>query len=264
MEKTINYFDLKGINAFVTGASGHIGSKISLGLALHGANVFLNGRNRKDILKLHKYFKNNKLKSIPAIFDIRDEKKVKNFFSKNKTIGIIVNNAYEGETGNFDNYSKTKYKNAFNSGILALTNIVSEAKKTLINSSKKHGHASIINISSIYGSISPDPDIYKNTKLSNPPYYGVVKAGVEQFTRYAAVNLAKYNINVNSISPGAFPNEKIKNKNKKFIAKLKKKIPMRRIGTPKDIITSILFLASKDSAYVTGVNIKIDGGWSIW
>ena len=76
--------------------------------------------------------------------------------------------------------------------------------------------------------------------------------------------MAKYNINVNSISPGAFPNEKIKNKNKKFIAKLKKKIPMRRIGTPKDIITSILFLASKDSAYVTGVNIKIDGGWSIW
>ena len=76
--------------------------------------------------------------------------------------------------------------------------------KSLINSTKINGFASIINISSIYANFSPDPNIYNNTNLDNPPYYGVAKSGLQQLTKYAAVNLAKHNIRVNTISPDHF------------------------------------------------------------
>jgi NAD(P)-dependent dehydrogenase (short-subunit alcohol dehydrogenase family) len=258
------YFDFAGVNALITGSSGYLGTQISLCLAEHGANVFLNGRNKKKILNLNEVIKKKGFKSEPAIFDITNQIQVKNFFLKHKSIGIIINNAYEGKTGNFSSYSSINYKNSFQNNILSTANIINESKKSLIKSLKKNGFASIINISSIYGSLSPDPNIYKNTKLHNPPHYGVVKAGLQQLTKYAAVNLAKYKIRVNSISPGPFPNSLIRKKNPQFISKLKKKVPLNKIGKPEEINTAILFLSSKYSSFVTGINIPIDGGWSAW
>ena len=61
----------------------------------------------------------------------------------------------------------------------------------------------------MYGSIIPDPNIYQNTGLNNPPNYGVTKAALEHYGKFAAVNLAKYGIRVNTISPGPFPNKKV-------------------------------------------------------
>ena len=164
-------------------------------------------------MKLNDKLKKKGYKSQPAIFDITSQAQVKKFFLKNKSIGIIINNAYEGKTGNFSSFSPLNYKKAFQSNILSSANIINESKKSLVNSFKKNGYASIINVSSIYGNLSPDPNIYDNTKLDNPPHYGVVKAGLQQLTKYAAVNLAKYHIRVNSISPGPF-----------LIIKLKKNI----------------------------------------
>jgi NAD(P)-dependent dehydrogenase (short-subunit alcohol dehydrogenase family) len=264
MKSKKNYFNFSNVNALVTGSTGNLGLEISKCLAEHGANVFLNGRNKKKILKLNQEIKKKGHKSQPAIFDITNQNLVKKFFLKNKSIGIIVNNAYEGKTGNFQKFSSLNYKKAFESNILSTANIINESEKALINSLKKTGYASIINVSSIYGSFSPDPSIYDNTKLDNPPYYGVVKAGLQHLTRYAAINLAKHNIRVNSISPGPFPNNLIKKKYPKFINKLKKKVPIDRVGNPDEINTAILFLSSKYTSFVTGINIPIDGGWSAW
>ena len=116
----------------------------------------------------------------------------------------------------------------------------------------------------MYGSIIPDPNIYGKSGLDNPPYYGVSKAALEHYGKYASVNLAKYGIRVNTISPGPFPNKTIIKKYPKFIQNLKKKNPMYKIGAPKDIITSVLFLSSPYSSFITGSNIPIDGGWKLW
>jgi NAD(P)-dependent dehydrogenase (short-subunit alcohol dehydrogenase family) len=115
----------------------------------------------------------------------------------------------------------------------------------------------------MYGIVSPNPKNYSSKKDNNPTHYGSMKAALIQYTKYASVNLAKYNIRVNSISPGAFPNLPIK-KNKKFLSKLKKNIPLNRIGLPSDIKTSIIYLSSKNSSYVTGTNLIVDGGWTAW
>ena len=105
MKPKKNYFNFSNVNALVTGSTGNLGLEISMCLAEHGANVFLNGRNKKKILKLNQEIKKKGYKSQPAIFDITNQNLVKKFFLKNKSIGIIVNNAYEGKTGNFKKFS---------------------------------------------------------------------------------------------------------------------------------------------------------------
>ncbi len=256
----MNYFNLKGMNVLVTGAAGHLGSAISMGLAEYGAKVFLNGRDKKKLLILKKKINKINLSSEIAHFDIENFQEVENFFLKIKKLDILINNAYHGKTGTFESSSPSDYMESFNINILALSNLVNQSLPLLKNSK----NASIINISSMYGSIIPDPNLYENTGLNNPPHYGVAKAALEYYGRYASVNLAKYGIRVNTISPGPFPNKTVIKKFPQFIKRLKKKNPLNTIGKPRDIITSILFLSSPNSSFVTGSNIPIDGGWKLW
>ena len=256
----MNYFNLKGMNVLVTGAGGYMGTAISIGLAEYGAKVFLNGRDKKKLFKLKKKINASNLLAEIAHFDIENFNEVKNFFLKTKKLDILINNAYHGKTGTFESSSLNNYKESLNINVLALSNLVDQSLPFL----KKSKNPSIINISSMYGSIIPDPYLYKNTGLNNPPHYGVAKAALEHYSKYASVNLAKYGIRVNTISPGPFPNKNVIKKFPKFITRLKKKNPLNRIGKPEDIITSILFLASPNSSFVTGSNIPIDGGWKLW
>jgi len=263
--KHSKYFNFKGINAFVTGANGHLGKIMCEALAEHGAKVYLNGRDSKKINLMHKKFKMRGFKSEPVVIDILNFEKIKNFFSKKKIpFGIIINNAHHGKPSNFENSDLQNYNDAYNISVLAAANLINCAKKNLILSSKRNNTSSIVNISSMYGSVAPNPEIYGKSKLDNPPYYGAAKAALEQYSKYAAVNLAKYNIRVNTISPGPFPSPTIIKKNKNFIKNLKAKNPLKTIGKPKDLITSILFLCSANSNFITGINIPVDGGWKIW
>jgi len=263
--KHSKYFDFTGINAFVTGASGHLGTTMCEALAEHGAKVYLNGRNSKKINAMHKTFENKGLKSEPVVIDLLDFDKIKNFFLGNKKpFGIIINNAHHGKPSKFEHSDLQSYNEAYNISVLATANLINCAKKNLILASKNNNTSSVINISSMYGSIAPDPKIYGNSKLDNPPYYGAAKAALEQYSKYAAVNLAKFRIRVNTISPGPFPGPAIIKKNKNFIKNLRAKNPLNKIGKPKDLITSILFLSSNNSNFITGINIPVDGGWKIW
>ena len=81
-------------------------------------------------------------------------------------------------------------------------------------------------------------------------------------SKYLACNLNSKHIRVNSVSPGAFPNLKNKNKNK-FI-RLKNRIPLGRFGLPIEVAKPVIFLLSSDSSYITGTNLIIDGGWTSW
>lgn len=255
-----NYFDLSSLNALVTGAGGHLGSAIAVGLAEHGAHVYLNGRDKKKLIKLKQKIDNLKGKSTIAIFDLENKKQVQTFFKKIDKLDVLINNAYQGKQGNFEEFNISNYKEAFNINMLPLVNITKESLPKL----KMSKNASIINISSMYGTIVPDPKIYKNTGLDSPPHYGLVKAAIHHYTKFSSVNLAKYKIRVNSVSPGPFPNEMIIKRYPNFISRLKKKNPLNKIGRPKDIITSVLFLSSPNSSFITGTNIPVDGGWKIW
>ena len=121
--------------------------------------------------------------------------------------------------------------------------------------------SNIINIASIYGTISPDFKIYENDKKFNSEVYGASKAGLIQMTKYFATILAKNNIVVNSISPGGIKNNKTQTK--KFIKNYSKNVPRKRMAYLEDILEIIIFLIEMKEKYLTGQNIIVDGGLSL-
>ena len=260
-----NLFDLSGKIAIVTGPTGYLGPSISSALGEAGAEVYVAGRS-KD--KCH-ILANELSKSNDAIFhgtelDMTSQSSIKNCFKsiikKHDGIDILINNAFFSSQNNFEKISEKNWKE----GIDGTLNGVFRTTTEILPIMMKNKNGSIINISSIYGMVSPDPSVYKGTgQKGNPPDYGAGKAAIIQLTRYIACHYAKYGIRANTISPGAFPNQNVQ-KNKKMISNLIQKIPMGRIGKPEELKGIVIFLGSSASSYVTGQNFIIDGGWTAW
>ena len=115
----------------------------------------------------------------------------------------------------------------------------------------------------MYGMVSPDFSIYEEfPNFLNPPHYGAAKAAVIQLTKYFAHYLGTEDIQVNAVSPGAFPSEKVQ-ENNLFIKSLEKKTALKRIGQPSDLVGAFVFLSSNASDYITGHNLVVDGGWTV-
>ncbi|MBY5956511.1 SDR family oxidoreductase [Membranicola marinus] len=128
----------------------------------------------------------------------------------------------------------------------------------------EQGRGQIVLFSSMYGMVSPDPNMYLPPMKANPIEYGVGKAGIIQMTKYLAVLWGRTGVRVNCISPGPFPSEQVQAETPEFIDRLSNKVPLGRIGAPKEIAGPVLFLLSDASSFVTGHNLVVDGGWTAW
>ena len=124
---------------------------------------------------------------------------------------------------------------------------------------KKQGFGSLINMSSIYGLVGPDFTIYEGTDMTMPAAYAAIKGGLNNLTRYLASYYGVSQIRINTVSPGGI----LDNQPKSFIDNYNKKVPLKRMGSPKDIVSAVYFLLSDESGYITGHNLVVDGGWSI-
>jgi len=128
---------------------------------------------------------------------------------------------------------------------------------------KKHSSGSIINIGSYMGLLGPNPANYVDTdmfNIENPsPIYYYEKGGMVNFTRFAASVLGKNNIRVNCINPGGFQTS---NMQKPFIKHYNQNTMLGRLANDTDLKGIIVFLASDASAYITGTNIPVDGGYT--
>ena len=117
---------------------------------------------------------------------------------------------------------------------------------------------SIINMASIYGVVGNDLTMYENTSINTAAQYSAIKGGVINFTRYLASYFGRKGVRVNCISPGGI----FDNQDELFVSNYEKKVPLGRMGNPDDIAPVVSFLLSKDSKYITGQNIIVDGGWT--
>lgn len=108
--------------------------------------------------------------------------------------------------------------------------------------------------------MAPDFSIYQGTKMTMPVAYSAIKGGIITFTKYFATYYAKYNIRANVISPGGILN----GQDRAFLKKYAMKTPLNRMADPKDIVGAVIFLSSDASSYITGQNLIVDGGWSVW
>ncbi|MUM77809.1 SDR family oxidoreductase [Pseudodesulfovibrio sp. F-1] len=126
------------------------------------------------------------------------------------------------------------------------------------------GGGKIINIGSMYGTVSPDSRMYDHIDMSppflKPPAYGASKAALVNISNYLATHWAPYGIQVNTLSPGGV----FGGQDSTFKKKFAERVPMGRMAYPHELKGPLLFLASEASSYVTGVELVVDGGFTCW
>lgn len=256
-------FDLNRVSVLITGATGYLGKEMCLGLAEMGAKVLVNSRDLAKAQALVAELKSLGFQAEVAHFDVTIEETVRNFIDRYEgAINVIVNNAYSGNGGTIETSLQDNYVRAYEVTVTAASNLFVQCLPLLRDSVANIGYASVVNIASMYGSVSPDLNIYPSPAGSNPPFYGAAKAALIQWTKYGACEFGGEGIRFNSISPGPFPNKDLNSK--AFVEMLTSKVPMKRVGNADEIKGPVIFLASAGSSFINGANMPVDGGWTAW
>ncbi len=258
--------DLTGKVALVTGATGYLGIEMSRALGRAGATVLVNSRSTEKAEILADQLSNEGIKARSAAFDIRDDTALSAFADtlSGSPLHILVNNAYGGPGGTIKSSGLDDFQHAYDIVVVAAHRMLKALLPHLQRAQIESGDASVINIASMYGLVSPDLRVYPSPEGSNPPFYGAAKAALVQYSRYAACEFGVAGIRVNAVAPGPFPSLKVQKDQPEFVQKLATKVPMGRIGSAHEIGGPIVFLASSDSSFVTGSVLPVDGGWTSW
>jgi NAD(P)-dependent dehydrogenase (short-subunit alcohol dehydrogenase family) len=240
---------LKNKVFIVTGGSGLLGKEIIKNIQLNGGIAVNSDINVETCLDKRTH--RTDITSEESID--KTIKWVKEHFG---SIDGLVNNAYPRTKDwgtKFEDITYTSWQVnidiQMNSTFLFIQKIIPE----LIISS-----GSIINMASIYGVVGNDLTMYENTSINTPAQYSAIKGGIINFTRYLASYFGRKGVRVNCISPGGI----FDNQDELFVSNYEKKVPLGRMGNPDDIAPVVSFLLSKDSKYITGQNIIVDGGWT--
>ena len=249
----------------LTGPTSHLGIEILKNLVLK-YNVIGISRSASKLKYLIRK-SNKKGTYIPLDIDLAKEEnskiisqiKEKLIELKSRPVGL-VNNAFTSYPASSLTIDKQSVKDSAE-GLLGLQIRIAIEFANLI---KKDDLGSIVNITSIYGKVSPRPSMYETFEEINPILYGSLKAGLIQSTRYLSMVLAPRGIRVNSVSFGVFPSEEVQNNKPDFIKRLAANTHLKRIGNASEAAGVIEFLLSKSSSYITGADIPVDGGWTSW
>ncbi len=269
----MDLFDLTGDVAVVTGAQGKLGPIWVEALLDAGASVLALDRPGiavgAEFKRLAARFGPQRLTSASADACRRAELETA-LEQCRQTIGpptILVNNAgidappaadgkgYRLEEIPFETNLRILEVNA--AGLFLVTQVFAGAMA-------RAGRGTVINIGSLYASVSPDARLYdhipSDPPFLKPPAYGASKAAVVNLTKYLSAHLAPYGVRVNTLSPGGV----LGGQDPEFKRKFCERVPLGRMATAEDLRGPLLFLASRASAYVTGINLMVDGGFTVW
>ena len=263
---TRKLFDLTDKIAIVTGGYGLYGKNITMGLCEAGATVVIASRNVSKCVELAQELSKNGYSAVGMELDLGSVQSIDSFveavLEKFGRIDILVNNAVirkgmadlEDVTADGWNYAA----NINGTGLMQIS-------KQVVKAMKEKRSGCIINISSIQGVGGPNFPVYGSTGMSSPVNYTYDKWGMIGFTKWMANYYGKYNIRVNSISPGGYDPDGFKDESRKeFVDNYLRLTPLGRFADDDDIKGPIVFLASEAAKYVTGHNLMVDGGWTSW
>lgn len=259
--------DMRGKRALVTGASGCLGRVIADTLAELGADLVLVDRPGTDYATLIEALSRHPAINVEtADCDLEDQEQRNALFESvtagGKGLDVLVNNAaFVGTSGlqgwalPFKGQSVDTWRRAIEVNLTAVFDLCQKFTEPL----RKSGAGSIVNIGSIYGVLGPNWGLYEGTAMANPAAYAASKGGVIQLSRWLATTLGP-DIRVNCICPGGIA----RGQPAVFVERYEALTPLHRMATEDDFRGAIAYLSSGMSAYVTGQNLLVDGGWSAW
>lgn len=237
--------------AFVTGATRGIGKQIAITLAENGFDICLNYRKENDeLINTKKQIENNNVKCFTVQGDVSNfddcKKMTEEIIKEFGKIDVLVNNAGITKDTLLMRMSKEDFESVIDVNLVGTFNVT----KNVIPSMMKARSGKIINISSVVG-------ITGNAGQTN---YAASKAGIIGFTKSLAKEIGSRNIQVNAVAPGFIETQMTEVLNDTVKEEALKAIPLKRLGSTQDVANLVKFLASDDSAYITGQVINVDGG----
>ena len=248
-------YNLKNKTAIVTGAGKGLGRACAIALAEAGANLVIISRTKKDLDEVSKKIKKYKTKCKSYVCDITNYNEIKEIINKQAKIDILINNAGNNIP---EHFTKVKTKNMeylVKINTVATFNLAQLCALKMIKSKnrKKIGGA-IVNMSSQMGHVGgPIRSVYNMNKW-----------GLEGLTKGMSLDLAKYNIRVNTVCPTfvVTPMTKKFLKNKRFKRETLNNIPLGRFAEVSEVSSAVVFLASDAASMITGTSLLVDGGWT--
>ena len=264
-----NLFDLTGKTALITGGGGLLGPKHAEAIVEYGGKVILADWHEDRAKEKAELIGEN---ASYEYMDVTDKKSIQSVVDKYDKIDILINNAAKdpkvkkGGGLTPDSRFETMTEDYWKEGIDACINGTFLCSQIVSNKMLENGGGVILNISSDLGVISPDQRIYRQEGIDEdkqnvkPITYSAAKWAVVGMTRYLAVYFAQRGIRVNCLSPTGVYN----NHPEEFVKKLSNIIPMGRMADIDEYKGAIVFLCSDASSYMTGENLIIDGGKTVW
>jgi NAD(P)-dependent dehydrogenase (short-subunit alcohol dehydrogenase family) len=279
-DNILKKFDLTGKVAIVTGGPGLLGREFSRTLAEAGASVAVADINAEAVNQLATELIQAGYPCIGVATDVTQPESVKSLVDETLAnfgrLDILVNSAaldpkfdpqalaemakQGAVSGAFEDYPLEQWKTALEVNLTGMFLCCQAAVKPMLAQGKK---GSIVNICSTYGLVGPDQRIYRRDGQQTsykPAYYSVTKAGVLGLTHYLSAYYAGTEIRVNALTPGGVFN----NHDEQFLKAYTARTVMGRMANKDEMNGALLFLASDASSYMTGSNLVVDGGWTVW
>ena len=270
-------FSLEGKTAVLTGASGFLGRTFAEALLTNGARVIIIGRSERLRTQAEQWAQRFGADRVRALtIDMYDldafGRGLDQIAAEEERLDILINNAHElgpqtgfnVPEGSLENSTHDQWMRNLTGGVYWSVLSVQKIGKRMV--AAKSG--SIVNISTMYAVVAPNPQLYEGTNFSNPPGYSASKGALLSFTRYIASYWGPHGVRANAILPGPFSNTEDAGPNAVkagdfFIDRLKARTSLGRIGRPTELAGALIFLASDASSYVTGQGLVVDGGWTV-
>lgn len=267
----MNLFSLTGKVAVVTGALGLLGREHCKALCTAGANV---AAADLDEPECRSFAETLAEPSIGVYCDVTNKTSIieakDRILERFRRIDVLVNNAavndmFEDpkailEQSKFENYPLEIWQKSLDVNITGVFLCSQVFGRVMV----EQGSGSIVNIASTYGMVAPDQRLYLSPQgdqvFYKPPAYSAAKGAVLALTRFLAAYWGRAGIRVNTLSPGGVEN----NQDNFFQDAYAARTPLGRMALPTDYRGAVVFLASEASAYMTGANLVVDGGWTAW
>jgi NAD(P)-dependent dehydrogenase (short-subunit alcohol dehydrogenase family) len=260
---TDSLFDLSGRVAIVTGGLGQLGTVYVNGLVERGMRVAVFDVEEGEVLDGARAFVVDVTQRgavEEALHEVEAEWGVPHLLVNNAALDSPPDAPAE-EVEAFETYPEASLDAVFDvnvKGVVFCCQVVGAAMA-------REGRGSIVNISSIYGLLSPVQELYEFRReqgetFVKPVAYSLSKSAILNLTRYLATYWAESGVRVNTLTLGGVHNDQPP----KFLEAYAVRVPLRRMLEAQEALGAVVFLASDASSYMTGANLVVDGGWSAW